>query len=484
MIADDACTVVFLGFSCSTSEAHEALANAVYLPPASCGDILYALRLKPRRLVIIDGVFGHVPSVWHKEILYALSKNVEVWGAASMGALRAAELDSFGMRGFGQVYQWFKEGTLTDDDEVALLYVEDEKGYQTIVDPMVNIRATIERAIDADVVSVGHGERVIRRLKATDYSQRSLDEYLRVASDVEDHCLRDWLSKGNFVDIKQQDAVGLLCHLREASPEAFEVTPVQLSLSLRRLLLRTATTALPFSGFPLPNSERLLQLYATKPIFPSLRRLAVLLAFFDGWLRSQGSACSLDELMHDYVEPNLGQATCAELLKNQLKSCITPLRRLAKPDVYTTLNFYEASLKLDGTYPSFKAICNLDITRHKRDHPIYHRILVVVSALWELLECYLQTSDLEPSSASLEKYTLEFRRERGLLLEHDMRNWLRENDLNLREAQALLAASSNFNYLLEGCFFEQFGFMDVAYDRNWLLYALKIVAPEETIDIR
>ena len=40
-----------------------------------------------RRIGIIDGHFGNVPSVWHKEILFALSKGVEVSGAASMGAL-------------------------------------------------------------------------------------------------------------------------------------------------------------------------------------------------------------------------------------------------------------------------------------------------------------------------------------------------------------------------------------------------------------
>ena len=56
----------------------------------------------PRAIGIIDGVFLDVASVWHREILWALSQGVHVFGAASMGALRAAELDGFGMRGVGR----------------------------------------------------------------------------------------------------------------------------------------------------------------------------------------------------------------------------------------------------------------------------------------------------------------------------------------------------------------------------------------------
>ena len=34
---------------------------------------------------LIDGFFENVASVWHKEILFALSEGVQVFGAASMG---------------------------------------------------------------------------------------------------------------------------------------------------------------------------------------------------------------------------------------------------------------------------------------------------------------------------------------------------------------------------------------------------------------
>ena len=71
---------------------------------------------------IVDGYFDTVPSVWHKEILVAMQRGVHVFGASSMGALRAAELHPFGMVGIGQVYEWYRDGTIDADDEVAVAH--------------------------------------------------------------------------------------------------------------------------------------------------------------------------------------------------------------------------------------------------------------------------------------------------------------------------------------------------------------------------
>ena len=60
---------------------------------------------RPAVIGIIDGYFEIVPTVWHKEILWAMAQGIHVFGAASIGALRAAELDAFGMRGIGRIYE-------------------------------------------------------------------------------------------------------------------------------------------------------------------------------------------------------------------------------------------------------------------------------------------------------------------------------------------------------------------------------------------
>jgi hypothetical protein len=69
-----------------------------------------------------------------------------VWGAASMGALRAAELAPFGMIGVGAIYEGFARGRLVADDEVAVAHLPAEYGYRATSDALVNLRDGIARA--------------------------------------------------------------------------------------------------------------------------------------------------------------------------------------------------------------------------------------------------------------------------------------------------------------------------------------------------
>ena len=136
---------VFTGPTLSPDDAHGEL-DAVYLPPAAQGDVYRAARQRPSAIGIIDGAFERVPAVWHKEILWALVQGIPVFGAASMGALRAAELAPFGMRGVGRIFAAFRDGELEDDDEVAVVHGPADTGYAALSDAMVNIRATLARA--------------------------------------------------------------------------------------------------------------------------------------------------------------------------------------------------------------------------------------------------------------------------------------------------------------------------------------------------
>ena len=94
-------------------------------------------------------MFESVGAVWHKEILLALQDGIAVYGASSMGAIRAAELAPFGMVGVGAIYEAYCDGRYTDDDEVALLQGPATFGYPAMSEAMVNIRATVARALHA-----------------------------------------------------------------------------------------------------------------------------------------------------------------------------------------------------------------------------------------------------------------------------------------------------------------------------------------------
>ena len=95
---------VFLGPTLPVADARAEL-DAVYLPPVSAGDMFRLWQRRPKAVGIVDGYFERVPAVWHKEIMWIMAQGVHVFGGAGLGALRAAELDSFGMLGVGRVYQ-------------------------------------------------------------------------------------------------------------------------------------------------------------------------------------------------------------------------------------------------------------------------------------------------------------------------------------------------------------------------------------------
>lgn len=143
--------LVYLGPSLSLAKARVILPNAIYRPPAKQGDIVTdVVNLNPARIILIDGYFRENLSVWHKEIVYALQfPGVKaIYGAASMGALRAAELDFLGMIGIGKIYHWYRDAVTEDDSEVALSFAvrESPEGpvYYPSTIPLVDIRAGVE----------------------------------------------------------------------------------------------------------------------------------------------------------------------------------------------------------------------------------------------------------------------------------------------------------------------------------------------------
>ena len=162
---------VFTGPTLPPKEARAAL-DAVYLPPVSEGDVYRASLEGPLTIGIVDGYFENVPSVWHKEILWAMSRGIHVFGSASMGALRAAELAPFGMEGVGAVFEAYRDGWIEDDDEVAVIHGPMEFGYPVLSEAMVNIRRTLEDAVAADVIGEATRRELIAIAKGLFYRDR------------------------------------------------------------------------------------------------------------------------------------------------------------------------------------------------------------------------------------------------------------------------------------------------------------------------
>lgn len=206
-------TVVFLGPTLPLEEAQRHL-QATYLPPVAQGDVFRVAREEPAAIGIIDGYFESIPPVWHKEILWAMAQGIHVFGASSMGALRAAELARFGMRGIGAIYEAFRSGNLEDDDEVAVAHGDASTGYRMASEAMVNIRATLRRAQDDGVISEALRRRLEALGKGLFYPERS---YARLFASAREEGLRfDDLDRleafvaTRRVDQKRADALLLL----------------------------------------------------------------------------------------------------------------------------------------------------------------------------------------------------------------------------------------------------------------------------------
>lgn len=204
--------VVFAGPTISHSEVQQHL-DCVCMPPVCHGDMIELINRKPEAIGIIDGYFEGAPSVWHKEILYALDQGVHVYGSASMGALRAAELHTFGMRGVGRIFEWYRDLLIEDDDEVAVLHGPAEVGFAAASEPMVSIRATLQSANQEGVIEHTIHDDLIGAMKSTFYKKRSWKLVREFAAELLDDAAYSrfsrWLDQ-HCIDLKKQDAIAML----------------------------------------------------------------------------------------------------------------------------------------------------------------------------------------------------------------------------------------------------------------------------------
>ncbi len=208
----------FLGPSLPAEEAMALVPGVELLPPIRQADLSTLLEFRrPRAVLIVDGEFGQSLSVWHKEILRAIDEGVRVIGASSMGALRAAELHRFGMEGVGAVFEFYRDGWLTSDADVALLYGDAESGYRPMSWPLVNVRATVAALQERGELDVDLATTVLAAAASVHFRER---DHLTVAEALveagvaleEARSLGQRLREG-YVDQKRRDAVAGLQRL-------------------------------------------------------------------------------------------------------------------------------------------------------------------------------------------------------------------------------------------------------------------------------
>lgn len=133
--------IIFLGPSLDVGKARNVL-EADYRPPAKKGDLIrliMSLDDKDTVVGLIDGYFLlDYPPTPIEVYQLIIRPNTVVMGSSSIGALRAVELEKFGMIGVGKIFQLFKHGRLDEDDEVAVTFSHGL--YRLESEAMVDIR--------------------------------------------------------------------------------------------------------------------------------------------------------------------------------------------------------------------------------------------------------------------------------------------------------------------------------------------------------
>lgn len=223
--------LVFLGPTLKAAEA-ASLLTAEFRRPARRGDIYRGLIDGYTTIVLIDGEFHGSPSVWQREIVDAMTEGAVVHGASSMGALRAAELHTLGMVGHGRIFEWYRDGVIDGDDEVALTYGPADLDYPALSEPLVNIRATLAAAVP-EIISAEEHDQLVEFVRRLYFPERSFATLLKVGPATEwpvarRNALLRFLAKRR-IDQKRLDAIAVLTAVASGAASEPRACPVPAS---------------------------------------------------------------------------------------------------------------------------------------------------------------------------------------------------------------------------------------------------------------
>jgi TfuA protein len=176
-VADHA--VIFLGPS--LPPPRPAIAGVEYRAPAARGDLVAAARSGAGIVGLIDGVFHHQLAVTPREVREAAALGAQLFGGASIGALRACECPE-AMTGVGEIHARFARGELTDDDEVAVTF--DPATYRLAAYPLVQIRELARLLAERHPDAAGPLTAYVEQVRALAFADRVRGRLRALAGDL------------------------------------------------------------------------------------------------------------------------------------------------------------------------------------------------------------------------------------------------------------------------------------------------------------
>ena len=211
--------IIFLGPSLTHEKARKIL-DAEYKPPAKKGDFLkFATQTNVLTVVgLVDGYFlqDYPPSPIEVYQLI-MRKNTVVIGSASLGALRAVELEKFGMIGVGKIFELYKRGTINADDEVAVTFTQEAQSLQS--EAMIDIRFNLFLAERKGIIDKITKKTVARVAKSVYFPYRNYGDIIDKTKNMHPELENDLESFRAYIDryrqsLKEKDAIRLVEYIK------------------------------------------------------------------------------------------------------------------------------------------------------------------------------------------------------------------------------------------------------------------------------
>ncbi len=221
------------------------LAGIELRPPAAQSDILQAVVDGANVIGLVDGNFEAIASVWHKEILFAISEGVIVFGASSMGALRAAECAFFGMIPVGKIAEEYANGDRDDDADVALCHGPFELGSPPTTMATVDVEATVSAMLQSDCITPLKAQDILDVSRRIFFKQRDVNAIFSFFTDSDK--IRESFQK-KFVNQKKKDAL-LLIDILKNTPNKRSIVPAHFHLERPHSWVKALQNINPTSCF-------------------------------------------------------------------------------------------------------------------------------------------------------------------------------------------------------------------------------------------
>ena len=212
--------IIFLGPSLGHEKARKIL-EAEYRPPAKKGDFLRLAGSGSSVNIVglVDGLFlQDYPPTPIEVYQLVIKKNTLLVGAASLGALRAVELEKFGMIGIGKIFELYKKGKIHADDEVAVTFAEDKQTLQS--EAMIDIRFNLFVAQRKGVIDEVTKRAIAKVAKSIYFPYRNYDDIIEQTTKLYPKLTNHLESFRFYIQVnrqslKERDAIKLLRYIKE-----------------------------------------------------------------------------------------------------------------------------------------------------------------------------------------------------------------------------------------------------------------------------